>query len=274
MRSTLHLVSSADYPTARPRRRGAPGEDRAVVPRRPRRDRRAPPGRDRGRRPQTWDDWRSLAISLANRPIRQGEIWPLWTVGFMHARLVHLPPSGSTASIAAPGSGPTSTGSAHSPRCLRRRCATPSPVTWPRSARRRSTTWRRGSGADACNPRGVGRASHRGRSATRQVVASTTSRVLPLLRRHAGSSTAAPQVGLAAARVCASRAEPHPAGRVPQACDRTERRRRADVSRRRLRRRHWKVDKGRFLLEPFARLPASTRRELEAEGERLLGFLP
>ena len=36
----------------------------------------------------------------------------------------------------------------------------------------------------------------------------------------------------------------------------------------------WKVDKGRFRLEPFARLPASTRRELEAEGERLLGFLP
>ena len=45
--------------------------------------------------PRTWDEWRSLAISLANRPIRQGEIWPLWTVGFMHARLVHLPPSGS-----------------------------------------------------------------------------------------------------------------------------------------------------------------------------------
>ena len=35
----------------------------------------------------------------------------------------------------------------------------------------------------------------------------------------------------------------------------------------------WKVDKGRFLVEPFGRLP-STRRALEAEGERLLGFLP
>jgi hypothetical protein len=33
-------------------------------------------------------------IGLAERPIKPGEIWPLWTVAVMHARLIHLPPSG------------------------------------------------------------------------------------------------------------------------------------------------------------------------------------
>jgi hypothetical protein len=96
MRSTLHLVSSADYPIYAAAIVGA---------RRPKIERQFPVDlnavAERMReattdeRPQTWDEWRSLAISLANRPIRQGEIWPLWTVGFMHARLVHLPPSGT-----------------------------------------------------------------------------------------------------------------------------------------------------------------------------------
>jgi hypothetical protein len=36
----------------------------------------------------------------------------------------------------------------------------------------------------------------------------------------------------------------------------------------------WKVEKRRFILEPFTRLSAANRRELEAEGERLLEFLP
>ena len=96
MRSTLHLVSSADYPIY---------AAAIVDARRPKLERQFPVDLDvvaeRLREGatdgvvQTWDDWRSLAISLANRPIRQGEIWPLWTVGFMHARLVHLPPSGT-----------------------------------------------------------------------------------------------------------------------------------------------------------------------------------
>jgi hypothetical protein len=96
MRSTLHLVSSADYPIY---------AAAIVDARRPKLERQFPVDLDvvaeRLREGatdgvvQTWDDWRSLAISLANRPIRQGEIWPLWTVGFMHARLVHLPPAGT-----------------------------------------------------------------------------------------------------------------------------------------------------------------------------------
>ena len=96
MRSTLHLVSSADYPVY---------AAAIVEARRPKLERQFPVDLDavaeRLREAaldgtvQTWDEWRSLAISLANRPIRQGEIWPLWTVAFMHARLVHLPPSGT-----------------------------------------------------------------------------------------------------------------------------------------------------------------------------------
>jgi hypothetical protein len=36
----------------------------------------------------------------------------------------------------------------------------------------------------------------------------------------------------------------------------------------------WKVEKKRVRIEPFARLPKAVRDELEAEGERLLEFLP
>ena len=96
MRSTLHLVSSADYPVY---------AAAIVEARRPKVERQFPVDLDAVAKRlreattdgtvQTWDEWRSLAISLANRPIRQGEIWPLWTVAFMHARLVHLPPSGT-----------------------------------------------------------------------------------------------------------------------------------------------------------------------------------
>jgi DNA glycosylase AlkZ-like len=95
MRSTLHLVSSADYPVY---------AAAIVDARRAKIERLFPVNldvvADRVRQattepPRSWDEWRSLMISLAGRPIRQGEIWPLWTVAFMHARLVHLPPSGT-----------------------------------------------------------------------------------------------------------------------------------------------------------------------------------
>ena len=36
----------------------------------------------------------------------------------------------------------------------------------------------------------------------------------------------------------------------------------------------WKVEKKRLQVEPFTRLPKAVRDELEAEGERLLAFLP
>ena len=36
----------------------------------------------------------------------------------------------------------------------------------------------------------------------------------------------------------------------------------------------WKVEKKRVRIEPFVRLPKAVRDELEAEGERLLAFLP
>jgi hypothetical protein len=95
MRSTLHLVSSGDYPVY---------AAAIVEARRPKVERMFPVNLDviaeRLREattepPRSWDEWRSLMIGLAGRPIRQGEIWPLWTVAFMHARLVHLPPSGT-----------------------------------------------------------------------------------------------------------------------------------------------------------------------------------
>jgi hypothetical protein len=94
MRSTLHLVSSADYPIY---------AAAIVHARRPKIERQFPVDldeiADRLRQattepPRTWDGWRELMIGLAGRPIKQG-IWPLWTVAFMHARLVHLPPSGT-----------------------------------------------------------------------------------------------------------------------------------------------------------------------------------
>jgi hypothetical protein len=94
MRSTLHLVSSADYPVFAA---AIVGARRARVEQQFPVDLDAVAQRLRDattEEPRSWDEWRSLVISLANRPITQG-IWPLWTVGFMHARLVHLPPSGT-----------------------------------------------------------------------------------------------------------------------------------------------------------------------------------
>jgi DNA glycosylase AlkZ-like len=96
MRSTLHLVSSADYfafaaAIVRARRnrveRSFPAVSLDAVAARLR-DAASEP-------PRSWDEWRALVVELAGRPIKPGEIWPLWTVGFMHARLVHLPPSGT-----------------------------------------------------------------------------------------------------------------------------------------------------------------------------------
>jgi DNA glycosylase AlkZ-like len=95
MRSTLHLVSSTDYPVF---------AAAIVAARRPKIERAFPVDldlvADRLRQATTeparsWDEWRELIIGLAARPIKPGEIWPLWTVAFMHARLVHLPPSGT-----------------------------------------------------------------------------------------------------------------------------------------------------------------------------------
>jgi hypothetical protein len=94
MRSTLHIVSSADYPiyaAAIVDARRANVErsflvDLDAVAERLRAATKEPPRR--------WFEWRELMVSLAGRPVEQG-IWPLWTVGFMHARLAHLPPSGS-----------------------------------------------------------------------------------------------------------------------------------------------------------------------------------
>lgn len=95
MRSTLHLVSSADYPVY---------AAAIVEARRPKVERMFPVNIDdiaerlreaTTEQPRSWDEWRQLMIGLAGRPIKPGEIWPLWTTSFMHARLVHLPPSGT-----------------------------------------------------------------------------------------------------------------------------------------------------------------------------------
>ena len=96
MRSTLHLVSSADYPVyaaAIVDARRATVErlfpvDLDEIATRLRRAASEPP--------RSWREWRELMIGLAGRPLKQrGEIWLLWTTSFMHARLVHLPPSGT-----------------------------------------------------------------------------------------------------------------------------------------------------------------------------------
>jgi hypothetical protein len=95
MRSTLHIVSARDYAVyaaalvdARRARveRSFPGASLDDVADRLRQA-TAEPAR-------TWDQWRLLVVSMAGRTIRPGEIWPLWMCGFMHARLVHVPPSG------------------------------------------------------------------------------------------------------------------------------------------------------------------------------------
>ncbi len=95
MRSTLHLVSSADYPLY---------AAALVEARRTRVERMFPVNIDdiaerlraaTAEPPRTWDEWRQLMIGLAGRRLKPGEIWPLWTTSFMHARLVHLPPSGT-----------------------------------------------------------------------------------------------------------------------------------------------------------------------------------
>ena len=95
MRSTLHLVSSADYPVY---------AAAIVDARRATIERLFPVDLDvmvdrlryaTTESPRSWGEWRELMIGLAGRPLKQrGEIWPLWTTSFMHARLVHLPPSG------------------------------------------------------------------------------------------------------------------------------------------------------------------------------------
>ena len=121
MRSTLHLVSSTDYPVF---------AAAIVEARRPKLERLFPVDldvvADRLRHattepPRSWDGWRALMISLARRPIKQGEIWPLWTVAFMHARLVHLPPSGTYSFFRGATSFPSRTGSAQRPSCRRSR---------------------------------------------------------------------------------------------------------------------------------------------------------
>jgi Winged helix DNA-binding domain len=95
MRSTLHITSTADYfafaaaiVDARRARveRSFPDTTVDAVAARLREATAEPP--------RSWDEWRELVVSLAGRPIKPGEIWPLWTVSFMNARLVHLPPSG------------------------------------------------------------------------------------------------------------------------------------------------------------------------------------
>ena len=63
------------------------------------------------------------------------------------------------------------------------------------------------------------------------------------------------------------------AGAVPEDGHPHERRRRADVPGRRVRRGMWRVEDGRVVLEPFATLPRSGARELKDEAERLEAFL-
>jgi DNA glycosylase AlkZ-like len=275
MRSTLHLVSSADYPAY---------AAAIVNARRPKLERQFPVDldtvADRLREatkdgPQTWDEWRSLAISLANRPIRQGEIWPLWTVGFMHARLVHLPPSGTFG---------FHRGAQFTPyeRWVGPLPAIPSPPM-SHAVARYLAAFGPASVDDMASWLGVTTPAIR---TVLETVAPRTfrdeagRRLYDLERARLPSpDTPAP------ARLLAKwdspllgYAPPERSRILPDAYRKRVIASNGDVAQTFLVdgfvAGKWKVEKRRFILEPFTRLSAANRRELEAEGERLLEFLP
>ena len=275
MRSTLHLVSSADYPVY---------AAAIVDARRPKLERQFPVDLDavaeRLREattdgPQTWDEWRSLAISLANRPIRQGEIWPLWTVGFMHARLVHLPPSGTFGFYR---------GAQFTPyeRWVGPLPAIPSPPM-SHAVARYLAAFGPASVDDMASWLGVTTPAIR---AVLDTVAPRTfrdeagRRLYDLERARLPSpDTPAP------ARLLAkwdspllAYAPPERSRILPDAFRKRVIAPNGDVAQTFLVDGFvagtWKVDKRRFLLEPFGRIARRVRDELEAEGERLLAFLP
>ena len=89
-------------------------------------------------------------------------------------------------------------------------------------------------------------------------------------RQHPGAGSLPAQVGQRAARV--GRSCTRAAGALPQKGDPRERRRGADVPRRRIRRRTWRAENGRVVVEPFA-LSRASKREVADEAERLEAFL-
>lgn len=273
MRSTLHLVSSADYPVY---------AAAIVAARRPRVERQFPVDLDAvaerlraaSEEQRSWDEWREIAIGLANRPIKPGEIWPLWTVAFMHTRLVHLPPSGSYR---------LTKGATYRPydEWVGDPKLPASPMA--HTATRHLAAFGPATVDDISSWLGVPTPAIR---AVLDDVAPRRfrdegGRLLYDLERapRPDGSTPAP------ARLLAkwdspllAYAPPERSRILPDAYRKRVIAPNGDVAQTFLVDGFvagtWKVDKGRFLVEPFARLPASTRRALEAEGERLLGFLP
>ena len=238
MRSTLHLASSADYPIF---------AAAIVDARRAKVERRFPVDLDvvadrlrlaTKEPPRTWGEWRELMISLAGRPPKPGEIWPLWTVAFMHARLVHLPPSGTYSFYRSahfiPFEDWVGAASVVPAEPMRRLLGRYLAAFGPGDDRRHGVV--DGSAYAGLTSRARRRSAHFPRRGGPAAVRRRP-RATPL-GGHAGTGAPASQVGLLTARLCAARARANPPRALPQAGDCAERRRRADDSRRRLRRRH------------------------------------
>jgi hypothetical protein len=259
MRSTLHLVSSADYPVY---------AAAIVDARRPKIERQFPvdldPVADRLRQattepPRRWDEWRSLMIGLAGRPI---------------AGLVHLPPSGTYSFRRSGHFVPFEEWVGTNPivpaepmrHLVRRYLAAFGPATvddmasWmgvPTPAIRKvldvaPRTFRDEAGRLLCD---VARAP---------LPAADTPAPARLLPKWDSSLLAyAPPER---ARILPDRYRKRviaPNGDVAQTIL-------VDGFVAGM----WKVEKKRVRIEPFERLPQPVREELEAEGERLLAFLP
>ena len=203
MRSTLHLVSSADYPIFAA---AIVDARRATVERRFPVDLDVVADRLRlatTEPPRTWGEWRELTISLAGRPPKPGEIWPLWTVGFMHARLVHLPPSGTYSFYRGAHFIPYEEWVGPRRRAARAAEASRSPLprcVRPGHDRRHGVVDRRSHAGDPRSARrGAANVPGRGRPAAVRRAARAAA-----CRRHACARSAAAQMGLFAARLRAS----------------------------------------------------------------------
>ena len=275
MRSTLHIVSAADYfayaaaiVAARRARveRSFPDTTVDAVAVRLRQAAAEPP--------RSWDEWRQLVIGLAGRPIKPGEIWPLWTVGFMHAKLVHLPPSGTYGHYRTAQFTPADTW-----------IGEPALVNEPMQhlLRRYLTAFGPATVDDMASWMGVPT------PAIRTVLPSLLTRTfrdeqgrllydLPRLPLPGGDTPAPARLLPKWDSALLAYSPPERARILPERWRKRVIAPNGDVAQTFLVDGFvagtWKVEKKQLALQPFARLAKADRDELEAEAERLLAFLP
>ena len=256
-------------------RRRAPPEARAAVPCRPRRGRRAPAGsHDR----RAADLGRvAVARDQPREPPDQAGRDLAVVDGRLHARAARPPPAVGDVRLLP----------RRAIRALRAMGRPASSYSFPSDEPRRRAVPRRvraGLGGrhgvvarrpDAGHPHGprLRRPAHvprRGRSSPLRPRACAAP-----FAGHAGPGTAAREVGLAAPRATRRR---NGAGSFPSISQDASSPRTATSRRRSWSTASWpgrgRSRSGASSVEPFGRLSAANRRELEAEGERLLEFLP